>query len=296
MTFNLHLLSDLKVQIDGWTAACPVCRSEGHDSKGDHLKIWKTGQFCCAKYKSDPEHNKRIKAAIGSGSTEINNEYIDLEPKIDLPKTYPEESLMRLGQDHSYWEGRGIPSEVVERFKGGLAPVNEKNKMSGRYVFPIRNTDNKIIGFSGRLVENNSFAPKWKHIFKVKYSVFPLDIAKPQITDTKKVILLESIGDYLALAKYDIWNSFVIFGLNMNSKMLSTIISMDIKKIIISTNNDPKNAKGERPGNDAAMKLKTKLDLYFNPSNVVVKLPEANDWGASTEEQIKEFKKYIEKI
>ena len=298
MKINTSLLDNVLVLPDGIQAACPICQLQNEDKKGrNHLKIFKNGAFNCVKYGKDKDHNKAIKKFLLSGDGNIDfseSVFIDPAPKLENEKIYPEEMLSRLIKNHSYWENRKVKHEVVTKFNGGLAPQDEKNKLSGRYIFPIRNENEQIIGFSGRLVYENSLAPKWKHLFRVKSAIFPNSLAERYIKESRTVILLESIGDYLSLANYDIWNSLVIFGLNINSKLISFLVKTDVNKIIISTNNDI-SKDNSQAGNKAAIKLKEKLCSYFNEDQVIIRLPEkANDWGEAGEEEILKFKKEIE--
>jgi hypothetical protein len=51
---------------DKITAACPACRAEGSDKKGNHLFYnEKTEVYGCAKYQGDSEHRKAIWAQVG---------------------------------------------------------------------------------------------------------------------------------------------------------------------------------------------------------------------------------------
>jgi DNA primase len=74
-------------------------------------------------------------------------------------------------------------------------------------VFPVYNEHNQIIGFSGRHVESNNdkwkHLPKWKHVGKRNNWVYPAfntaTGVDEEIEFKKEVILVESIGDALAL-------------------------------------------------------------------------------------------------
>ena len=61
----------------------------------------------------------------------------------------------------------------------------------------------------------------------------------------------------------------------------------DCKKIIISFNNDSSNNSA---GNNAAEKEKEKLSLFFDPSQIKVKLPKKKDFGEMTKEEILNWK------
>lgn len=46
-------------------SACPACRSEGNDRKGDNLRIFSTGAYHCMAYPKDRDHNRKIFALVG---------------------------------------------------------------------------------------------------------------------------------------------------------------------------------------------------------------------------------------
>jgi hypothetical protein len=51
----------------GIRAQCPACAEDGHDSKGEHLFIFPSGQFGCAVHPGDHAHRQRIWALAGDG-------------------------------------------------------------------------------------------------------------------------------------------------------------------------------------------------------------------------------------
>lgn len=277
-----------RMQDGGIVCQCPACAQMGEDrTQKNHLKIFKNGAFSCIKYQNDKQHNKLIyKLVFDSGD---NEEIIDdYKPTVSQVKFYPESILDKLIKDHSYWLNRNISLDVLEKMQGGIAAKDEKSKLSGRYCFPIRDLNNKIVGFSGRLVANNEFSTKWKHLFKVRNVAYPFNFAEKYIKESRCVVLVESIGDMLALMSHGINNVLVIFGLNIQSKMIGALISADPLKIIISTNND-KNAAG----NDASKKIIYKLRHFFDESRLEIHLPQSKDWGEATKEEIEELKQKI---
>ena len=71
--------------------------------------------------------------------------------------------------------------------------------MQNRYVFPIFDNKNNIIGLSGRKLEAKSNRPKWIHYGKKSKWIYPSFVNKNYIKDKEEVILVESIGDMLSL-------------------------------------------------------------------------------------------------
>ncbi len=258
------------------TCRCPQCKEEGGDSTGNHLRVWINGAFSCVTHVGDRMHNRQIRAYLMNTALEDNPEieYIDPEPTVTSDKVYPEDTIRRLVKDYSYWIGRGVSPSVLERLECGMAPEDEKSKLSKRFIFPIRGLDGRISGFTARLVEENSFAPKWKILGKKGSFIFPSKrLSEPEIRAKSQVILVESIGCVLALANEGIWNTMCLFGLHLSSKQLAHIIGLGTKEIIIATNNE---ASGI--GNRAAERLKDRLSAFFAPDGVLVHLPYAKDF------------------
>ena len=208
------------------------------------------------------------------------------KPKVKSIKKYPKEILLKLNKDHSYWQSRNISIETVETFNGGVA---SEGQMKNRYVFPIFNSKDEIVGFSGRYVneipEDYKIA-KWKHIGAVSNWCFPVKYNLKQIQETKEVILVESIGDMLALWNAGIENVIVTFGLTVSRSITILLIKLNVRKIFISFNNDD-TASGA--GNRAALEAAEKLHLHFDPEQIRVALPSKNDFGEMTETEIKQW-------
>lgn len=294
MKLDLARLVNVKRQSDGSVVAqCPACAAEGQDRAGrNHLRVWRTGAFHCILKSEDPHHNAQIRALLRGTAPDDNPdiEYIDPEPRVTTDKVYPEDSLSKLIPDYSYWIGRGARPDVIARLEGGLAPSDEKSKLSGRFVFPVRGLDGRINGFTGRLTEPSSFAPSWKHCFKSGRAVYPWTVNGPAITASGTVILVESIGCLLSLMSHDITNVLCVFGLRINGKTISTLIAANVKRVIISLNRDDDPSKGQR----AAEQIKTRLCAFFNEEHVIIRLPQTGkDWNEVDEAEFAAFKEEI---
>ena len=150
-------------------------------------------------------------------------------------------------------------------------------------VFPIYNEHQQIIGFSGRKVDDGNNYPKWKHIGRRNNWVYPAFNANTcvneEIESKKEVILVESIGDAMALYEQGIKNVLVMFGLSVNGNIINYFNSKSIDRIFISTNND--DTGGENRGFTAAIKTFIKLSSYFDLDRLIVKFPPKpyNDFG-----------------
>jgi hypothetical protein len=205
-------------------------------------------------------------------SFEINEVYVKKE-RLEMEKIYPDDCLKKLFPNYDFYNKKSISETTQKMYKCGLASAG---KMYRRVVFPIYNSNNQIYGFSGRRVDNNEESPKWKHIGLKNNWIYPAMIPDfPEIMD--EVILVESIGDSMALTENGFTNNLVTFGLDCSSSLMNFLISKNLKTIYISTNNDSDSEKNR--GLIAAVKILIKLSSFFDLDVLKIKPPLMNDFG-----------------
>ena len=227
-----------------------------------------------------------VKKWVSQRNISIDKKEVE-RPTINTQKTFDREMLLKLKKDHSYWINRGIPEDVVFQFEGGVA---SSGKMAGRYVFPIFNKYDQIVGFSGRDILGRSEVPKWKHIGNKSFWCFPAKLTLKAIKSKKEVFIVESIGDALALYNAGIDNFIVSFGLEISTAIINFLLKVDVSKIRICFNDDSENNSA---GNEASEKAYNKLTKFFDRNQVVINLPSKNDFGEMTTEEITEWKRKI---
>lgn len=212
--------------------------------------------------------------------------------KLKEPRTFPEDTLDAMVKDHSYWISRGISEDNLKLFGGG---VIKTGRMKDRYVFPIRNYKSQIVGLAGRdLINNkdNKLRPKWKLVGDKSTWRYPFQLNHKYIMKSKRVIVVESIGDMLALWSSGIKITLVSFGLDLSIPCLNALLKIDPRKIFICFNNDSVGLDKESSGagNKASSKLRKKLLKYFDHHQVAVAPPqEFNDFGEMSPDEIKSF-------
>lgn len=281
MSLDRSKLECVKTNSDGSIqVACPICRAGGGDRTGNHLRIWSSGAFSCIVGGDDRVHNKAIRAILRGEEGALNEvEFIAPVDKLTVDKVYPEASLSALLKDHTYWLKRGAKPHVMDMLEGGLAPVNQKGALSNRYVIPIRGMTSQINGYSGRILNYSTYAPKYKHMFKSSKVCWPWHLSGPSIIKTRVVVLQEGWSEWIALAGGDIMNSLSLFGLNLSSTMIGQLVAARVKKVVISTNaNDENESEKLKKGTYKAHEIKEKLHNFFAPEDVIIRQPKT-DWG-----------------
>jgi hypothetical protein len=207
--------------------------------------------------------------------------------KLEMDKIYPKDCLKALFPNFSFYEKKKISIDTLKLYKVGLASAG---RMYRRLVFPIYNDQGQIFGFSGRKIDEDNDSPKWKHIGKKNNWIYPACLPNFQeITD--EVFLIESIGDSLALTENKIPNHLVTFGLDCSNAIINFLISKDLKRIVISTNND--SHKELNSGLLSSVKIMMKLSSFFDLDVLKIKLPFKNDFSEMHEAQMdfEEWKK-----
>lgn len=232
--------------------------------------------------------NELVKLTLGLKSMEDVNSWMKtratsfvrptLKPTIKQRKIFAIENLRALMPIHTYWIERGISMETLTTFKGGLVA---NGKMADRYVFPIYGPQDKIYGFSGRTVKDKT--PKWKHIGNKTEWRYPFYFNRWLVFEKKALIIVESIGDMLALWDSDIKNTFVCFGLSLSGVQVKSLLKFNLDKIVISLNND--SDKPQNTGQIAAAKMSEMLYQFYDKEQIIIAPPTKKDFGEMTKEE-----------
>ena len=196
--------------------------------------------------------------------------------------------LNDLEKDHTYWIDRGISKDIIEIFEGGTV---KSGQMKYRYVFPIFDKNKKLIGVTGRDLINdnsNSARQKWKHIGKTSKWNYPFNYNKAELLNSKRIFLVESIGNMLSLFNSGHRNVLVTFGTEISFTTINTLIRCNPEQICIAFDNDENMA-----GIGGANRTQSKLKKYFDSKQIKICLPDKNDIGEMSKEEIK---KWMEKI
>ena len=232
-----------------------------------------------------------VRLTMGLDSIEKAKEYLADKHKFQRPKIERDSRLERLRRldpkilddsvkDYSYWIDRGVNKKTLQLFEGG---VMQEGKMKNRFVFPIFDGRNNLIGITGRDTSGISKI-KWKHLGNTSQWSYPLKQNKSLLIKSKEIILIESVGDMLSLWEAGIRNSIVTFGISLNSHMIALLLKLNPNKIYIAFNNDSNKA-----GNKAAREAYKKLVNFFDEDMLEIKLPSKNDFGCMTKKEILEW-------
>lgn len=198
---------------------------------------------------------------------------VSLKQEIKIQEIFPEEIIKELEPNNEYWYGRGISEDTIKQFEGG---ISLHGRFKNRQCLIIKNSKGQIIGVTGRDLTNKKIA-KWKHVGAKGNWVWPASINSHEIQNKQSVILVESPADIISLFECGIKNVLCLFGVELHLGILNFLLKLNLNKIIIATNNEINFNGGV--GNNAALKIKAKLDKYFDSHTSIIKLPPGKDFN-----------------
>lgn len=272
----------------GYVASRPLYR--GGDSKGlliypDHF--WdsaanRRGTIVELAQLTQGWTKKQAEEWFNGGEVDGAQQVFIQKEKESKPDKFNPKELELLIPNYHFYLQRGIRKETLETFKGGLCM---KGRMYGRFTFPIYHKSGEIRGMAGRVALKNHTGEKWKIIGEKKFFDYPFFLTEPFIKEKKEVILVESIGDMMALWNAGVKNTLVTFGVSLFKELFLLVLSLGVK-VIVSLNND-ETCRGQVGGE----KIRKKLSEMMSPGRVIIALPTKGDFGEMTETEIRAWAK-----
>ncbi len=194
----------------------------------------------------------------------------------------------------AYAKNRGLSKETLEKFKIGYAPFKSDelisqlaklgytadellesgifsksmegkiySKFFNRLIFPIENIQNKIIGFGGRVIGNSE--PKYLNspetgIFKKKYNLYGLNIAKEDIRKKNQVLVMEGYMDVVSVWQKGILNAVASLGTSFTEEQGRLLLRYSNEIVMVYDNDDAgKNAAVRAAGLLRSLNVNVKI-------------------------------------
>jgi len=161
-----------------------------------------------------------------------------------------------------------------------------------RVIFPVKNELGKVVGFSGRIYQDQPNEPKYVNspytdIFTKGEILYNLDKAQPFIRKQKRIVLYEGFMDVIASVKAGVKEAVCSMGTQLTLKQARLIKKYTDHAIICYD--------GDNPGIEAAAKAAAVLEEAGVEIAIVI-LPEGLDPDEYTKKYSdKAFQEYLEK-
>ncbi|WP_164703958.1 DNA primase [Mesoplasma entomophilum] len=227
--------------------------------------IYKLNEEALAFFKLNLRSNEAKPAVKYLHSRDITNEDILFFEIGYLPKT---KSLV----EHLISKGYNI-SDIVD---AGLGTYNEEHQklydiFVDRILFPIRNENKELIGFSGRIIETNSDRPKYLNtketrVFSKRKIAYNFSEAIRAARIKKEIIVLEGYMDVISLHKNGIDNAIALMGtaLSQYHVNLFKTIKGTVKMFL---DGDEPGIKGNIEASQTLILNNQKVLIVNNPTN-----------------------------
>ena len=192
--------------------------------------------------------------------------------------------LLKKGHSHTTIESLGIPS----------SGRTDYDRMAGRIIFPIFNPDGQVVGFSGRLLEQEAGQAKYINssdslVFNKRDILFNFHQVKLVSKKANHLYVMEGFMDVIALYKANIPQAVAIMGTAFTSAHAQLLKSLNVE-LRIALDND-------QAGQDAMVKM---LPL-LNEKNLVYKFVQSTNDGKDADEILMEkgpqgLKAYLDNV
>lgn len=212
-----------------------------------------------------------ITCKVTDGNSDVFN-------KIEL---FPEYMVSdALVHKHTYWNNRHYPQDILDKFQVGYVPAYRwwfpshisPKQMRGwredRTCIPIRTKDGRLIGFSGRRVDDVNFAKYLILEGTVKtetlYGCHLQDTMK-SIRDTGELIVVEGYSDVWRAHQFGVFNAVAVMGSDLSERQLGVIQEISPSRVIVYLDNDETGREKSSVFRDTLSTM-SQVECVFSPN------------------------------
>lgn len=167
----------------------------------------------------------------------------------------------RVGYSPSGDSGKGFSTTAKNRHDledyaleaAGLVSKSRRDRFSGRIVFPIKNTQGRIVGFGGRVLPGEEIwkdrdgveksRPKYLNssgstVFEKSRLLYGLDQALPMIRNTRRAVVVEGYTDVLMLHQTGVLNAVATCGTAVTTDHLRMLAPQSDRIVLVMDPDD----------------------------------------------------------
>lgn len=219
-----------------------------------------------------------------------------------------EDNLMFLKIDPEYLINRGFDKELLRSYQAGIWQ-RMGTYMHDRVVFPIRDHDGFLVGYTGRTIHPESYFEekgivyrKWTHgrhfnqwpnrgDLLISSLLFNLYRSKRYLSQQKSMIVVEGPLDGIKLEMAGIHNWVATLGTSFCPNHRTLLVKYGVTDLYVAYDNDEERGpKNRKAGDDGLKRLERIVGNIFNVHKV--ELP-GHDCGDLSTEQLQQIFKGI---
>lgn len=331
-----YLLDKLGVQYndrgDGLVQACCPCQQHGGDGDNETAWSWRVdlGKWVCWSHHCEEDRGNDIFGLISSVlgtnfketvdwiSARLEERSVDIEDdapdpeslhrgsKLHIHEPLAEDNLQFLQPDPQYLLNREFDLEVLRDYEVGMWS-RPGTYMHDRVVFPVRDHENHLVGYTGRTVHTKEYFDnrgvtytKWVHgrhynrwpkrgdLFTSSI-LFNLYKARKFLEPNRSLILVEGPLDGMRLEEARIHNWVATLGTSFCHSHRTLLVKYGVRDLYVAyDNDDPSKYKdGQRPADKAWDRMERVVGDLFNLHRIM--LPPGKDCGDLNVSQLREI-------
>ncbi len=206
----------------------------------------------------------------------------------------------QLGYSPSSWDSLKLllkkkRYEEKEMMENGLLVKSERgsyyDRFRGRLMFPLKDSRNNVLGFSGRILDGDEKEAKYINtpetpIYHKRETLFGINLAKEEIKNKKNVFIVEGELDVITPYQHGFSNFVAVKGTSLTNEQLM-LLKRYTDKITLMMDADPAGVESIKRGIDEA----EKFDFEIR----VVTIDYAKDPDEALKKDPAKFKKLIAK-
>lgn len=245
---------------------------EGQKYSSEALEIFEMNKIACQYFIYHLQSTQGLEAKKYLHQRNINDELIN---QFEIGLAPLKNKLLHFMKQRNYNEHQLLKAGLIKEHKSYFI-----DNFIDRIIFPIKDAEGNIIGFSGRVYHLDQ-EPKYFNttetvVFKKNRLLYNFSNAKKMIRKDLNLIIVEGFLDVIALATININNVVAIMGTNFSSEHLKEIQKVT-KEIILFFD-----------GDEAGVKATINSCKNLLQQNINVKVVN-NLWGLDPDDLVKKI-------
>lgn len=170
----------------------------------------------------------------------LKSRNIDIEEikKFEIGFSSDKTNLVQKLLDKSY-----SSLDIEKANLGIITDTYTKDYFSNRIIFPIKDENNRVIGFSGRSFTKDN-DPKYLNtkenkVFKKSHLAYNISSALKISRTLKKIIVLEGFMDVISLSRIDINNTIALMGTSLSNYHINLFKKNNLDVLLFLDGDDP---------------------------------------------------------
>ncbi len=144
---------------------------------------------------------------------------------------------LRVDSGHEYGQQRGFSKELLQQFGAGFCL--SKGMFSGRFVFELRDAVGRLVGYSGRSIDNSEpkyLMPSSKKGFQKRHLLWNFHREVKEVGPDEPIVIVEGIWDALRVKEVG-YPCIALLGSSL-SKQQENLIAQNFSRAILLLDGD----------------------------------------------------------